>query len=228
MYRTKLCRLIKGLESVANRRASKGQRRPWNKGVKTRQRKPFSRSDVGRIKKLLAKRGDAGLRDLVLFSTSIDTMLRVPDLLGLTVKDVRKRNRVMRNTLDLTTANKGRKVRCTLSNATMSVLDQWINQSSKKPSDYLFTGQTGERSKAITSRQFSRLIKFWANNIGLDASLYGTDSLRRTRSMYILNRTGNLEAIRVLLGQNDIGSTARYLSDSTPQDALAISRAHEM
>ncbi len=122
---------------MATRRTSKARRQPWNKGVKAGQRHPFSRSDVGRIKKLLAKRGDAGLRDLALFSTSIDTMLRLPDLLGLTVKDVRKRNRVMRDTLDLTTADKGRRIQCTVSKATMSVLDRWINQSGKKPGDYL-------------------------------------------------------------------------------------------
>ncbi len=213
---------------MASRQASKAQHFPWNKGVKAGQRNPFSPSDVGRIKKKLAKRGDAGLRDLALFSTSIDTMLRVPDLLGLTVKDVRKRNRVMRDTLDLITANKGRRIQCTLSKATMSVLDRWIDQSGKKPSDRLFTGQTSSRSKAITSRQVNRLVKVWATDIGLDASLYGTESLRRTRSKYILNRTGNLEAVRVLLGQEDIGSTARFLGDTQPQDALAISRAHEM
>ncbi len=213
---------------MASRRTSKGRRQPWNKGVKAGQRNPFSRSDVGRIKKKLAKRGDAGLRDLALFSTSIDTMLRVPDLLGLTVKDVRKRNRVMRDTVDLITAGKGQRIQCTLSNATMSVLDRWIDQSGKKPSDRLFTGQTSSRSKAITSRQVNRLVKVWASDIGLDGSLYGTESLRRTRSKYILNRTGNLEAVRVLLGQDDIGSTARFLGDTQPQDALAISRAHEM
>ncbi len=213
---------------MPSRRTSKGQRRPWNKGVKAGQRHPFSRSDVGRIKKLLAKRGDPGLRDLALFSISIDTMLRLPDLLGLTVKDVRKRNRVMRDTLDLTTADKGRRIQCTLSKATMSVLDRWINQSGKKPGDYLFAGHAGGRSNAITARQVSRLVKFWATEIGLDASLYGTESLRRTRSKYILNRTGNLEAVRILLGHDDIGSTARYLGDTEPQDALAISRAHEM
>lgn len=213
---------------MANRRPSKGKRRPWNKGVRTGQRNPFSPPDVRRIKQLLAKRGDAGLRDLALFSTAIDTMLRAPDLLGLTVKDVRKRSRVMRDTLDLTIANKGQRIQCTLSKATMRVLDKWINQSGKRPGDSLFTGQTVGSSKAITPRQVSRLVKFWATDIGLDPSLYGTESLRRTRSTYILNHTGNLEAVRVLLGLNDVGSTARYLSDSEPQDALVISRAHEM
>ena len=166
---------------MAKKKMRKRKRSPWNKGRETGQRDPFSPSEVNRIRKRLAKRGDAGLRDLALFSTAIDTMLRAPDLLGLTVKDVRKRNRMMRDTLHLTTAHGGRGIRCTLSKATMSVLEEWINRSGKKPGSYLFTGRTGEGSKAITSRQLSRLVKAWAEDIGRDASQHGLKSLRRTR-----------------------------------------------
>ncbi len=56
----------------------------------------------------------------------------------------------------------------------------------------------------------------------------GDALLRRIAEVFGFDRTGNLEAVRVLLGQDDIGSTARFLGDSEPQDALAISRAHEM
>ncbi len=213
---------------MATRKPRRGKRYPWNKGLIIGQRRPFSPSDVRSIKKQITKRGESGLRDRALFSTAIDVMLHAPDLLGLTVKDVRKRNRAMRDTLELTIADNGRTIQRNLSKTTMNLLDKWINQSGKKPGDYLFTGQTSGRSGAITPRQFSRLVKFWANDIGLDPSLYGTESLRRTRSLYILNRTGNLEAVRVLLGLNDVGSTARYLFDSEPQDALAISRSHQM
>ncbi len=209
---------------MAKKSLRKGKRYPWNKGRELGQRAPFEPSDVSRIRKRLAKRGDAGLRDLAMFSTAIDTMLRAPDLLGLTVKDVRKRDRMMRDSLHLTTTHRGRSIRCTLSKATMSVLEKWISQSAMKPSDYLFPGRAG----ALTARQLSRLVKAWAEEIGLDASLYGLESLRRTRSIYILNRTGNMEAVRVLLGLEDIGSTARYLSSSKPQDALVISRTHEI
>lgn len=213
---------------MAKKKIKKRKREPWNKGYEVGQRDPFSPSDVTRIRKLLAKRGVAGLRDLALFSTAIDTMLRAPDLLGLTVQDVRKRNRVMRNTLELTTSNRGRSIRCTLSKATMRVLEKWISKSAKKPRDYLFTGRADGGSKAITARQLSRLVKAWAIGIRLDESSYGNESLRRTRSIYILNRTGNMEAVRLLLGLTDIGSTARYLSNSEPVDAIAISRAHEI
>ena len=177
---------------------------------------------------MLAKRGDAGMRDLALFSTAIDTMLHGSDLLSLTVKDVRQRNRIMRDTLKVTTAGKGGVVRCTLSNETRSILERWISSSAKKPRDHLFTALTKGPSKPLTTRQLSRLVKTWAAAVGLDPGAYGVESLRRTRAMYILSKTGNLEAVRGLLGHSDIGSTARYLRAVKQPDPLAVSRAHEI
>lgn len=134
------------------------------------------------IRSLLAKRGIGGLRDLALFSTAIDTMLHTSDLLGLTIKDVRKRNREMRDTVELAANDERCRVRCTLSKTTMRVLEKWINQSAKKPSDYLFTGRVGGGLKPITTRQFSRLVKGWLDSVGLDENAYGIISLRRTRA----------------------------------------------
>ncbi|MCZ6591343.1 MAG: hypothetical protein O7B98_09425 [Alphaproteobacteria bacterium] len=111
---------------MAKKKMRKRKHQPWNKGREMGQRDPFSPAEVNRIRRRLAKRGDAGLRDLALFSTAIDTMLRAPDLLSLTVRDVRKRNRMMRDTLHLTTARGGRGIRCTLSEATMGVLEEVI------------------------------------------------------------------------------------------------------
>ena len=135
-----------------------------------------------RIRALLAKRGVGGLRDLALFSTAIDTMLRPTDLLGLTVKDVRKRNREMRDTVELAAKGERERVRCTLSKTTMRVLEKWIGHSTKKPSDYLFTGRVGGGSTALSARQLSRLVKVWVDGIGLDVHSYGIISLRRTRA----------------------------------------------
>ncbi len=210
------------------KKRAKRKNHPWNKGREAGQRPPLSLSQVTRIKKLLAKRGDAGLRDVALFSTAIDTMLHAQDLLGLTVKDVRNRNRVMRDTLELTTTTYGQSVQCVLSKTTMSILNKWIKQSAKKPSDYLFTGRRGGGLTPMSARQLSRLVKTWTDGIGLDASSYGNESLRRTRSIYILNKTGNMEAVRIMLGLADIRATARYLSDAKPVDALAINRAHKI
>jgi len=201
---------------------------PWNKGREMGQRAPLSLAQVTRIKKSLAKRGDAGRRDFALFSTAIDTMLRAQDLLGLRVKDVRKRNRAMRDALELVTTTYGTSVQCVLSKATRNALEKWIEQSAKKPSDYLFTGRLGGGLTPMSARQLSRVVKTWTTGIGLDASSYGVESLRRTRAIYILNKTANMEAVRIMLGLRDIGATAQYLSDAKPVNALAINRAHEI
>ncbi len=153
---------------------------PWNKGRTVGQREPLTRTQVTRIKKHLAKRGVAGLRDLALFSTAIDTMLQGPDLLGLRVKDVRKRNRVMRDTVQMEIARSGRIAQWTLSQTTLRVLEQWIDHSAKKANNFLFTGRIGGGLKPVSARQYKRLVKAWVNSIGLADSAYGTVSLRRT------------------------------------------------
>ena len=71
------------------------------------------------------------------------------------------------------------------------------------------------------------LLKEWSAGIGLDPSSYGIESLRRTRSTYILKQTGDLEALAALLGLTDARSTARYLSGSGQSDALEVSRMYE-
>jgi integrase len=206
---------------LAKRKVKKTRRDPWNKGVTVGQRDPFSTAEVNQIKKQLRRRGEAGRRDLALFSTAIDTMLRTPDLLGLLVKDVRKRDGAMRDTFKLAASDVGQRsigIQCTLSKTTMKVLDQWISQAGKKQGDYLFTGRIGGGQIALSSRQLSRLVKSWAVGIGLDEHLYGIESLRRTRAIQILNRTGNLEVLRELLGHTTVTKTALYLRDASSVD----------
>ena len=62
----------------------------------------------------------------------------------------------------------------------------------------------------------------WIGSVGLDARLYGTHSLRRTKVVLIYRRTGNLRAVQLLLGHTKIESTVRYLGVEV-DDALAIS-----
>jgi integrase len=55
----------------------------------------------------------------------------------------------------------------------------------------------------------------------LDASLFGTHSLRRTKATLIYHRTGNLRAVQLLLGHTKVESTVRYLGVEV-DDALTI------
>jgi integrase len=73
----------------------------------------------------------------------------------------------------------------------------------------------------MSTRQYARLLDVWLGQIGLDPSLYGTHSLRRTKATLIYKRTGNLRAVQLLLGHTKIESTVRYLGVEV-NDALEI------
>ena len=85
---------------------------------------------------------------------------------------------------------------------------------------YLFRGVRVRKSH-LTTRQYARLVSHWISSIGLDASMYGTHSLRRTKATLIYRRTGNLRAVQLLLGHTKIESTVRYLGVEV-DDAIAL------
>ena len=82
----------------------------------------------------------------------------------------------------------------------------------------------------MSGRQMARVLKSWVTEAGLDPEKYGTESLRRTKALHILNSTGDLETVRVLLGHEKIESTSHYLSIAkrTKSDPMAISRAFDI
>jgi integrase len=204
------------------------KKRAWNKGLEFGQKDAFTPAQVKRIRQVLADRGVRGLRDLALFSVAIDTMLQGPELLNLTVKDVALGNGTIRPIIEVARTRRKPPVRCALSKATARALRKWIAVSDKKRTDYIFPGRGAGRPRPMTVRQMNRLLKFWVAEAGLDPRKYGKESLRRTKALHILNGTGDIEAVRVLLGHTKIESTARYLRIAKRSDPIAISRAFDI
>jgi integrase len=88
-------------------------------------------------------------------------------------------------------------------------------------SPYLFPSRD-DPDRHLSTRQYARLVSAWVESIGLDVTLFGTHSLRRTKATLIYRRTGNLRAVQLLLGHTKIESTVRYLGIEV-DDALALS-----
>ena len=204
------------------------KKRAWNKGLEFGQKDAFTPAQVKRIRQVLADRGVRGLRDLALFSVAIDTMLQGSELLNLTVKDVALANGTIRPIIEVARTRRKPPVRCVLSKATARALGKWIAVSDKKRTDYIFPGRGAGRPRPMTVRQMNRLLKFWVAEAGLDPKKYGKESLRRTKALHILNGTGDIEAVRVLLGHTKIESTARYLRIAKRSDPIAISQAFDI
>src|SRR6516165_1545642 len=212
---------------MAKKRSAKW--RAWNKGLVLGQKDAFTPDQVKRIRRMLARRGDDGLRDLALFSVAIDTMLQGPELLNLAVKDVLQSGGKVRTVIEVARRRRKPAVRCVLSKASANALRKWITMSGKKRTDYVFSGRRHRVSRPMIARQLSRLLTLWASEVGLDTKKYGIESLRRTKAFHIFNGTGDLEAVRVLLGHSKLESTARYLLRMPKRsDPIAISKAYNI
>jgi len=190
---------------------------PWNKGKLTGAKPPLLPKHVWavRTRLQLLKR----FRDLALFNLAIDSKLRGCDVVGLRIADVAPHGYAV-DRASVRQRKTGRPVRFEVTEQTRQAIDDHLSQRGHTPSSpYLFPG----RSPAghLTTRQYARLLGEWLAMIGLDASFYGTHSLRRTKATLIYKKTGNLRAVQLLLGHTKIESTVRYLGIEV-DDALAV------
>lgn len=196
---------------------------PWNKGKLTGPKPALQPKHVWAIRSHLEL--DGRRRDLALFNLALDSKLRGCDLVAIRVDDVAPHG----YTLDRATIRQkktGRPVKFEITESTREAVDRHLREAGKGPGDFLFTGQ-GRPDNHLSTRQYSRLLSGWIARIGLDASLFGTHSLRRTKATLIYRRTGNLRAVQILLGHSKIESTVRYLGVEV-DDALAIAEQIEV
>jgi len=190
---------------------------PWNKGKLVGPKPPLRPKHVWSIRTRLHALGRT--RDLAIFNLAIDSKLRGCDVVALKVEDVAPHGYA----LDRATVRQqktGRSVRFELSEQTRQAIEDYLRAANKKPRDFLFSARPGS-DRCMSTRQYARLVARWVTFVGLDPSLYGTHSLRRTKATLIYRRTGNLRAVQLLLGHTKIESTVRYLGVEV-DDALAI------
>src|ERR1700730_13733186 len=179
--------------SMASKKKIAVKRQVWNKGLQIGKRDGFTPAQVKRIRSVLRDRGIAGVRDLALFSTAIDTMLHGYNLLTLVVGDVQSRNGSIHPLIEVAQTRGAPPVRCALSKPTTMALEKWITAARLKRTDYLFPGGARRVSRPMSARQLSRLLRSWGVEAGLDPKHYGLESLRRTKALHILKGTGDLQ-----------------------------------
>jgi len=195
----------------------------WNKGKLIGAKPPLRPKHVWSIRTRLLVEGKS--RDLALFNLAIDSKLRGCDVVALKVEDVAPNGYAMDRAM-VRQKKTGRPVRFELTDQTRQAIDEYLNATNKKPSEFLFTGRK-DNGQPMTTRQYARLLSEWVASISLDPKLFGTHSLRRTKATLIYRRTRNLRAIQLLLGHTKIESTVRYLGIEV-DDALSIAEQVEV
>jgi integrase len=204
-------------------RVDSAARPQWNKGKLVGQRAPLRIRDVWAIRTRLQLH--ERVRELALFNLGIDSKLRGCDLVSLRVRDVRHGDAVAARALVLQHKT-GRPVQFELTAQTREAVSAWIARAKLSNDDYLFPSQVCDGAH-LGTRQYARIVHAWVDEIGLDASAYGTHTMRRTKATQIYRRTKNLRAVQLLLGHTKLESTVRYLGIEV-DDALEIAEQTEV
>jgi len=166
-------------------------------------------------------------RDLALLEVAVSTMLRGSDVLGLAVSHVRAPDRRIRERLTIRQKKTDRGLVVHIGERARAAIEQLIEAEGKTATDYLFTRAGDPHGAPLTTKTLRLLVKRWAEIARLDPDAFSSHSLRRTKAAEIYRRTGNLEAVRQLLGHSNIGMTQRYLGVEQ-EDALRLAEQHEI
>lgn len=203
--------------------ASSQQFIPWNKGKLIGQKSPLKPQQVWAIRVRLQLSDKK--RDLALFNLAIDSKLRGCDLLRLKVSDIRMGDEI-RSRAKIVQSKTGNAVQFEITKQTREAIESWCNLKTLGHHDWLFPSRK-DRSRHLSTRQYSRLVEDWIKSIGLPRSSYATHSMRRTKATLIYRKTRNLRAVQLLLGHTKIDSTVRYLGVEV-EDALTLSESIEL
>ncbi|WP_140984619.1 tyrosine-type recombinase/integrase [Asticcacaulis tiandongensis] len=193
------------------------QTSPWNKGLLVGQKKPLQPKHVWSIRVRLELSKSA--RDLALFNLAIDSKLRACDLVRLRVNDLCQAGKV-RDRATVIQQKTGKPVKFEITEHTRLSIERLLAQSPAGISGHLFPGRSKQRPH-ISTRQYSRIVHSWVESIGLETTMYGTHTMRRTKASQLYRKTGNLRAVQLLLGHTKLESTVRYLGIEV-DDALEM------
>ena len=190
---------------------------PWNRGRLIGQKRPLRPKEVWAIRVRLQLEGRK--RDLALFNLAVDSKLRGWDLVRLRVSDVCVGDRVQ-DRATVIQQKTGRPVQFEITEQTRAAIRDWLANVAPGTNQYLFPSRFHDQPH-ISTRQYARIVHRWVKCAGLDDSVYGTHSMRRTKVAQIYKKTGNLRAVQLLLGHTKLESTVRYLGIEV-DDALTF------
>jgi site-specific recombinase XerD len=165
-------------------------------------------------------------RDHAMFALTIQTGLRISELIGLTTKDV-----TFGSGANVHTVGKGRKERRTpLVPATSAVLKAWLAERAGAPTDPLFPTTTGKllSRDAVERRLAVHLAQARTSCASLKAKRVTMHTLRHTAAMRLLLAGNDVTVIALWLGHEQLATTNIYLHADMTHKQEAIDRTRPL
>jgi site-specific recombinase XerD len=163
-----------------------------------------------------------GRRDHAVFALTIQTGLRISELIALTCQDI-----TLATGANVHTVGKGRKERRTpLIPATRTILKAWLAERAGAPDDPLFPTNTGKRlSRDAIERRLAIHLRTAATSCPSITTKHITmHTLRHTAAMRLLLAGNDITVIALWLGHEQISTTNIYLHADMTHKQQAIDR----
>lgn len=163
-----------------------------------------------------------GRRDHAMFALTIQTGLRISELISLACRDI-----TLSAAANVRTLGKGRKERRTpLIPATRKVMEAWIKERAGDPDDPLFPTITGRRLSrdAVERRLAVHLARAAESCPSLRTKHVTMHALRHTAAMRLLLAGNDITVIALWLGHEQISTTSIYLHADMTHKQEAIDR----
>jgi integrase len=146
-----------------------------------------------------------------MFNLAIDSKLRGCDLVNLRVRDVAHGNQMLTRAMVIQQKTQ-RPVQFELTEDTRNAVSAWITKANLKSEQFLFTSRL-QNSPHVSTRQYARIVHRWIADIGLDTTVYGTHTMRRTKATLIYRRTKKLACSSTVAGALEVGKHCSLLGD---------------
>jgi site-specific recombinase XerD len=167
-----------------------------------------------------------GRRDHAMFALTIQTGLRISELISLACQDV-----TLTTGANVHTIGKGRKQRRTpLVPTTRTLLKAWLAERAGAPNEPLFPTTTGKRLSrdAIERRLAIHLKTAAAGCLSLTTKHVTMHTLRHTAAMRLLLAGNDITVIALWLGHEQITTTQIYLHADMTHKQQAIDRTRPL
>lgn len=167
-----------------------------------------------------------GRRDHAMFALTIQTGLRISEVISLDCQDL-----TLGTGANVHTVGKGRKERRTpLIPVTRMVLKAWLHERAGAPGDPLFPTHTGKRlSRDAIERRLANRLKTAADSCpSINTKHITMHTLRHTAAMRLLLAGNDVTVIALWLGHEQITTTNVYLHADMTHKQQAIDRTRPL
>jgi len=127
---------------------------------------------------------------------AIDSKLRACNLTKLRVRDIAHGEYVSSRAIVMPQKTQ-HPVQFEITEQTRTALEAWMHQAHLCCEDFLFPTRL-HGSDHLSTRQYARIVKAWVTAIGLGPTMYGTHTLRGTKTSLVYRKTKNLRACPTL------------------------------